>query len=145
MSKEITVFENSQIRRHYDADNEIWYFSLVDIVGALTDSMNPTDYLKKMRKRDIELNNYIGTNCPQVTMLSNGKNRKTLAGNVEQIFRHIQSIPSPKAEPFKQWLAKVGYERLQEIQDPSLSIDRAREKWKNKGRSEKWIQQRMTG
>ncbi len=145
MNKELTVFENSEIRRHYDSENEIWYFSLVDIVGALTDSANPTDYLKKMRKRDPELNAYIGTNCPQVAMLTNGKNRKTLAGNVEQIFRLIQSIPSPKAEPFKQWLAKVGYERLQEIQDPSLSMDRARENWKNKGRSEKWIQQRMTG
>ena len=145
MTKEIIIFENSQIRRHYDTENEVWYFSLVDIVGALTDSVNATDYLKKMRKRDAELNGYIGTNCPQVAMLTNGKNRKTLAGKVEQIFRLIQSIPSPKAEPFKQWLAKVGYERLQEIQDPSLSIDRARDTWKNKGRSEKWIQQRMTG
>ncbi len=145
MNKELTVFENSKIRRHYDSENEIWYFSLVDIVGALTDSANPTDYLKKMRKRDLELHAYIGTNCPQVAMLTNGKNRQTLAGNVEQIFRLIQSIPSSKAEPFKQWLAKVGYERLQEIQDPSLSMDRARENWKNKGRSEKWIQQRMTG
>jgi prophage antirepressor-like protein len=145
MSQEITVFENSQIRRHYDADKEVWYFSLVDIVGALTDSVNPTDYLKKMRKRDLELNSYLGTICPQVAMLTNGKNRKILAGNVEQIFRLIQSIPSPKAEPFKQWLARVGYERLQEIQDPALSMDRARENWKNKGRSEKWIQQRMMG
>ena len=140
----IIIFEISQIRRYYDTENEVWYFSLVDIVGALTDSVNATDYLKKMRKRDAELNGYIGTNCPQVAMLTNGKNRKTLAGKVEQIFRLIQSIPSPKAEPFKQWLAKVGYERLKEIQDPSLSIDRARDTWKNKGRSEKWIQQRMT-
>ena len=145
MNKEIIIFENSEIRRHYDSDNEIWYFSIVDIVGSLTDSVNPTDYLKKMRKRDLELNSYIGTNCPQVAMLTNGKNRKTLAGNVEQIFRVIQSVPSSKAEPFKHWLAKVGYERLQEIQDPSLSMDRARENWKKKGRSEKWIQQRMTG
>jgi prophage antirepressor-like protein len=141
----IKLFEDKKVRSHYDAENEIWYFALVDIVGALTDSANPTDYLKKMRKRDTELHSYIGTKCPQVEMLSNGKNRKTLAGNVEQIFRLIQSIPSPKAEPFKQWLAKVGYERLQEIQDPSLSMDRARENWKNKGRSEKWIQQRMMG
>jgi DNA-damage-inducible protein D len=145
MRNEIAVFENSNIRRHYNDENEVWYFSLVDIVGVLTDSLNPTDYLKKMRKRDTDLNNYIGTNCPQVAMLSNGKKRNILAGNVEQIFRIVQSIPSPKAEPFKQWLAKVGYERLQEIQDPSLSMDRARENWKNKGRSEKWILQRMTG
>ena len=145
MTKELIVFENSEIRRYFDSDTEVWFFSLVDIVGALTDSVNPTDYLKKMRKRDPELNAYIGTNCPQVAMLTNGKSRKTLAGNVEQVFRLIQAIPSPKAEPFKQWLAKVGYERLQEIQDPSLSMDRARENWKNKGRSDKWIQQRMTG
>lgn len=144
-NNELALFEAKQIRRHYDGEKEIWYFSLVDIVAALTESVNPTDYLKKIRKRDVELNFYIGTNCPQVAMLVNGKNRKTLAGNVEQIFRLIQSIPSPKAEPFKQWLAKVGYERLQEIQDPSLSMDRARENWQKMGRSEKWIQQRMTG
>ena len=143
--KDIVLFESKQIRRHYDSDNEVWYFSLVDIVGALTDSKNPTDYLKKIRKRDEELNTYIGTNCPQVAMLTNGKHRKTLAGNAQHIFRLIQSIPSPKAEPFKQWLAKVGYERLQEIQDPSLSMDRARENWQKMGRSEKWIQQRMMG
>lgn len=144
-NKTLAVFENKQIRRYYDNEKEIWYFSMVDIVEALTESSNPTDYLKKLRKRDMELNTYIGTNCPQVAMLSNGKNRKTLAGNAQHIFRLIQSIPSPKAEPFKQWLAKVGYERLQEIQDPSLSMDRARENWQKMGRSEKWIQQRMTG
>ena len=145
MENSITVFENKKIRRHYDAENELWYFSLVDIVEALTESKNATDYLKKLRKRDIELSSYIGTNCPHVEMLINGKKRKTLAGNAQHIFRLIQSIPSPKAEPFKQWLAKVGYERLQEIQDPSLSMDRARENWQKMGRSEKWIQQRMTG
>ena len=144
--KTIAVFENKQIRRHYEEDTEIWYFSLVDIIQALTDSTNPTDYLKKIRKRDEELNSFLGTNCPQIQMLTaSGKKRKTLAGNAEHIFRLIQSIPSPKAEPFKQWLAKVGYERLQEIQDPSLSMDRARENWQKMGRSEKWIQQRMTG
>ncbi|WDF66242.1 BRO family protein [Flavobacterium sp. KACC 22763] len=141
----IKVFEDKKVRSHYDTDNEIWYFSIVDIVEALTDSKNPTDYLKKIRKRDVELGSYIGTNCPQVIMLTNGKKRKTLAGNVENIFRIVQSIPSPKAEPFKQWLAKVGYERIQEIQDPVQSIDRARENWKQHGRSEKWIQQRMMG
>ena len=145
-NKAIAVFEAKQIRRHYDEKTEVWYFSLVDIVEALTDSNNATDYLKKLRKRDTELNTYLGTNCPQVAMITNtGKNRKTLAGNAEHIFRLIQSIPSPKAEPFKQWLAKVGYERMQEINDPSLSIDRARENWQKLGRSEKWIQQRMTG
>ncbi len=146
MSKQnLVLFENKQVRRYYDEKSEVWYFSVVDIVEALTDSANATDYLKKLRKRDAELGSYLGTNCPQVEMLTNGKNRKTLAGNVKDIFRIIQSIPSPKAEPFKQWLAKVGYERMQEINDPSLSMDRARENWQKMGRSEKWIQQRMTG
>ena len=144
-SQNIVLFENRQVRRYYDSENEIWYFSVVDIVEALTESVNPTDYLKKLRKRDAELGTYLGTNCPQVEMLSNGKKRKTLAGNAKDIFRLIQSIPSPKAEPFKQWLAKVGYERMQEIADPSQSIDRARENWQKLGRSVKWIQQRMTG
>ena len=144
-NKSLTVFENKQIRRHYDEATETWYFAVVDIVEALTDSTNPTDYFKKLRKRDSELGSYIGTNCPQVEMLVNGKKRKTLAGNAKDIFRIIQSIPSPKAEPFKQWLAKVGYERMQEISDPAQSLDRARENWQKLRRSEKWIQQRMTG
>ena len=144
-NRNIILFENRQVRRYYDAEKDIWYFSIVDIVEALTESANPTDYLKKLRKRDVELGTYLGTNCPQVEMLSNGKKRKTLAGNAQDIFRLIQSIPSPKAEPFKQWLAKVGYERMKEIADPSQSIDRARENWQKLGRSEKWIQQRMTG
>ena len=144
-TQSLVLFEKQKVRRYYDEKAEIWYFSIVDIVEALTDSANPTDYLKKLRKRDTELGTYVGTNCPQVEMLTNGKKRKTLAGNVKDIFRIIQSIPSPKAEPFKQWLAKVGYERIQEINDPSLSMDRARENWQKMGRSEKWIQQRMTG
>lgn len=142
----LAVFESKNIRRYYDEGKEIWYFSLVDIVAALTDSVNPTDYLKKIRRRDTELNTYLGTNCPHVSMpTETGKLRKLISGTAQHIFRLIQSIPSPKAEPFKQWLAKVGYERMQEIQDPSLSMDRARENWQKKGRSEKWIQQRMTG
>lgn len=115
----IKIFEQKQIRSYWHEKEEQWYFSVVDIVEALTDSVNPTDYLKKLRKRDAELGSYIGTNCPQVEMLTNGKKRKTLAGTVKDIFRIIQSIPSPKAEPFKQWLAKTGYERMQEIQDPA--------------------------
>ena len=141
----IKLFENKQIRSYWHEEEEQWYFSVVDIVEALSDSVNPTDYLKKLRKRDSNLGNYLGTNCPQVDMFTNGKKRKTLAGTVKDIFRIIQSIPSPKAEPFKQWLAKVGYERMQEIQDPAMSLDRARENWQKIGRSEKWIQQRMTG
>jgi len=144
-SKSLAVFENEEVRRHYDEASETWYFSVVDIVSALTDSANPTDYLKKLRKRDAELGSYIGTNCPQVEMITNGKKRKTLAGNVRDVFRIVQSITSPKAEPFKQWLAKVGYERIQEIADPAQGLDRARENWQKLGRSEKWIQQRMTG
>lgn len=145
-NQNLVLFESKQVRRYYDSENEVWYFSVVDIVQALTDSRNPTDYLKKLRKRDNELGLFLGTNCPQVEMLTHdGKKRKTLGGNVEHILRLIQSIPSPKAEPFKQWLAKVGYERMQEINDPSQSIDRARENWQKLGRSGKWIQQRMTG
>ncbi len=144
-TKSLAVFENKQVRRYYNEATDTWYFSVVDIVAILTDSINPTDYLKKLRKRDPELASYLGTNCPQVEMLTNGKLRKTLGGTVQDILRIIQAIPSPKAEPFKQWLAKVGYERMQEISDPSQSIDRARENWQKLGRSEKWIQQRMTG
>ena len=142
----IKLFESKKVRTHWDSTEEQWYFSLVDIVAALTDSANATDYLKKIRKRDDELNNYLGTNCPQVEMQTeSGVKRKTLAGTSKHVFRLIQSIPSPKAEPFKQWLAKVGYERIKEISDPEQSMERARENWQKLGRSEKWIQQRMTG
>ncbi|MCP4020636.1 MAG: hypothetical protein GY729_02235 [Desulfobacteraceae bacterium] len=142
----LAAFDNTHIRRYYNAETETWYFAIVDIVAALTDSKNPTDYLKKIRKRDTELGSYLGTNCPQVPMMtSTGKTRKTLAGTVEHVLRLVQSIPSPKAEPFKLWLAKVGYERIQETADPSKGLDRARENWQKMGRSEKWIQQRMMG
>lgn len=142
----LAVFESKKIRRYYDAQTETWYFSIIDVVSALTVSINPTDYLKKLRKRDIELGAYLGTNCPQVEMLTEtGKKRKTLGGSVQHILRLVQSIPSPKAEPFKQWLAKVGYERIQDMSDPARSLDRAREYWQQLGRSEKWIQQRMMG
>ena len=142
----IKLFESAQVRSHWDAAQEKWYFSVVDVVGILSESVNPTDYLKKLRKRDPELNTYLGTNCPQVAMRNqDGKTRITLAGSAEHILRFVQSIPSPKAEPFKLWLAKVGYERMQEIADPAQSLDRARENWQKMGRSEKWIQQRMTG
>jgi DNA-damage-inducible protein D len=144
--KSLAVFESKKIRRHYDEQMEIWYFSVIDVVEALTDSINPTDYLKKLRKRDMELGAYLGTNCPQVEMITEtGKKRKTLGGSAQHILRLVQSIPSPKAEPFKRWLAKVGYERIQDMSDPARSLDRARDYWRQHGRSEKWIQQRMMG
>jgi DNA-damage-inducible protein D len=144
--KQIVEFQEKRIRRHYDEAKDIWYFSMVDIVEALTDSKNPTDYLKKLRKRDATLGEYLVATCPLIEMeTATGKKRKTLAGNAQDILRLVQSIPSPKAEPFKLWLAKVGYERMQEIADPAQSLDRARENWQKLGRSEKWIQQRMTG
>jgi DNA-damage-inducible protein D len=146
---DIKIFENKKVRSQYDADKEMWYFSIVDIVGILTEQ--PTverarNYWKVLKNRLKKEGNESVTNCNQLKLQSDdGKFYKTDVGNVEDIFRLIQSIPSPKAEPFKQWLAKVGYERLQEINDPSQSIDRARENWQKLGRSEKWIQQRMTG
>jgi DNA-damage-inducible protein D len=131
----IKLFEQKKVRSHYDADKEIWYFSIVDIVGILTDQ--PTvdrarNYWKVLKNRLVKEGNETVTNCNQLKLeAEDGKLRLTDVGNVEDIFRLIQSIPSPKAEPFKQWLAKVGYERMQEINDPSQSIDRARENWQN--------------
>jgi hypothetical protein len=145
----IKLFENRKVRSQYDAEKEIWYFSIVDIIGILTDQ--PTverarNYWKVLKNRLLREGNETVTNCNRLKLeAEDGKLRLTDVGNVEDIFRLIQSIPSPKAEPFKQWLAKFGYERLQEINDPSQSIDRARENWQKLGRSEKWIQQRMTG
>lgn len=145
MTKEtaLKLFEQKQVRSIWNDEEEQWYFSIVDVVAVLTDSINPTDYLKKIRKRDSELGSYLGTNCPQVSMLSNGKNRKTLAGKTADIFRLIQSIPSPNAEPFKLWLAKVGSERLDEIADPEKGIDRLMESYLKKGYSKEWVNQRL--
>ena len=141
---EIKLYENKEIRSVWDEEKEEWYFSVVDVVGVLSESKNPTDYLKKMRKRDDQLAFYIGTNCPQVEMKSSsGKKRKILAGNMKDIFRIIQSIPSQKAEPFKLWLAEVGKERIDEIVDPELTIDRALETYLKKGYSREWINQRL--
>ena len=140
----IQLFEDRKIRTVWDEEKEEWYFSVVDVVAALSDSANPTDYLKKMRKRDEQLASYLGTNCPQVEMTgSTGKKRKVLAANTEQILRIIQSIPSPKAEPFRLWLAAVGRERIEETIDPEQAIDRALETYLKKGYSEDWIHQRI--
>ncbi|PIR47208.1 MAG: hypothetical protein COV07_00190 [Candidatus Vogelbacteria bacterium CG10_big_fil_rev_8_21_14_0_10_45_14] len=145
-SKKIAIFEGRNVRRIWDEKTETWFFSVVDIVQILTESVNPTDYLKKLRKRDTALAGYIGTNCPQIEMeTESGKSRKTLAGNPEHLFRIIQSIPSKKAEPIKLWLAKVGYERVQEMSDPEKALNRSREYWQKMGRDAKWIQQRMMG
>ena len=140
----IKIFEEKRIRTLWDEEQEKWYFSVVDVVQVLTDSVNPTDYLKKMRKRDPELGRYLGTNCPQVAMLTNtGKRRITLAADTTQILRIIQSITSPKAEPFKLWMAQVASERLDQYQDPELSINQAIQDYKRLGYSEKWINQRL--
>jgi hypothetical protein len=146
MSKKeaLKIFENNNVRVVWDDEQQEWYFCVVDVIEVLTDSINPTDYLKKMRKRDPELNVYMGTNCPQVLMTTpTGKRRKTLAANSEQLFRIIQSIPSSKAEPFKQWMAQVAAERLDQMQDPELSIDQAVADYQRLGYSESWINQRL--
>lgn len=149
MSKEnaIKIFEQKQVRTHWDEEQEKWYFSIVDVVAVLTDSSNPRDYWFKMKVRvKMEDGLELSTICRQLKMkAADGKMRETDVADTEALLRIIQSIPSPKAEPFKQWLAKVGYERMQEIADPEQSLDRARENWQKLGRSEKWIQKRMSG
>ena len=143
-NNKIILFQSRSIRRAWH--NETWFYSLVDIVGALTESANPTDYLKKLRKRDEELRSYLGTNCPQVVMLTEtGKKRRTLAGNTQDIFRLIQSVPSKKAEPFKRWLAKVGQERIDEIENPELAQERMKVLYEQKGYPKDWIDKRLRG
>ena len=140
----IKLFEEKRVRTVWDDQQEKWYFSIVDVVAVLTDSANPTDYLKKMRKRDPQLAEFVGTNCPQVAMLTEtGKKRQTLAADTEAMFRIIQSIPSPKAEPFKLWMAHVAAERLDQMQDPELSINQALMDYKRLGYSDNWINQRL--
>lgn len=140
----IQLFEGKKVRIVWDAEQEKYYFSVVDIVQVLTDSTNPTDYLKKLRKRDTELGTYLGTNCPQVEMLTfTGKKRNTLAADLQGIFRIIQSIPSKKAEPVKQWLAQLGEQRIDQIIDPELTFQMAVEDYRRQGYSDKWINERM--
>ena len=142
----IKIFQDGKIRSVWNEEEEQWYFSVVDVVGVLTESVNPTDYLKKLRKRDESLGCFLGTNCPQVEMYTtSGVKRKTLAANVKCLLRIIQSIPSPKAEPFKQWLAQIGYERIQEIENPELAQERMKELYEKKGYPKDWIDKRLRG
>ncbi len=146
-NKQITIFEGQKIRRHWDDKAEKWYFSVVDVVSALTGSDNPQVYWRVLKKRLIdEGSGETVTKCNGLKMPApDGKMRLTDVADIEVMFRLIQSIPSPKAEPFKLWLAKVGYERIQEISDPEKALNRGRDYWQRMGRSQKWIQQRMMG
>lgn len=138
----LIVFESKEIRRVWY--NDEWWFAVADIVETLTASKDVRQYIKRMRQRDDALNSYWGTNCTLLSMTAkDGKKRKITAANTEAIFRIIQSIPSKKAEPFKQWLAKVGYERIQEIENPELAAERARQYYRELGYSEDWIAKRM--
>lgn len=149
MGEDLTLFENKRIRHIYDEEKEVYYFSIVDIVAILIekDYQSARKYWKVLKGRILKEGfSELVTNCYQLKLQADdGKMRKTDVADIKTIFRIIQSIPSKKAEPIKQWLAKVGQERVQEMADPSKAIDRARETYQKLGRSEKWIQQRMTG
>ncbi|MBX2923816.1 MAG: Bro-N domain-containing protein [Chitinophagaceae bacterium] len=144
--KNIKLFESKTVRTHWDEEKGLWFFSVIDVIEILTESPRPRKYwnaLKtKLKAEGSELSQKLGQLKMEAT---DGKFYLTDVADTETLLRIIQSIPSPKAEPFKQWLAKVGYERMQEIADPEQSLDRARENWQKLGRSEKWIQQRMSG
>lgn len=148
-NQDLTIFEKFKIRRQYDEKEEKWYFSVIDIIAALTEQ---TDYKKAktywttLKNRLKKEGSEVVTNCDQLKMpAQDGKNRLTDVANVETILRLVQSVPSKKAEPIKLWLAKVGYERMEEITDPEKSLNRARDNWQKLGRSEKWVQQRIMG
>jgi DNA-damage-inducible protein D len=149
MKTQPAFFEEHQIRRVYDESTETWLFSVIDIVRVLTqasDYQAARKYWKVLKGRLDKEGSQLVTNCYQLKMAAeDGKQRLTDVATAETLLRLVQSVPSPKAEPIKLWLAKVGYERMQEMADPALSLDRARETWQKHGRSEKWIQQRMTG
>jgi len=145
----LAVFENYKIRRVYDEAAEIWFFSVVDVVAALiqqSDYQTARKYWNKLKERLVKEGSQLVTNCHQLKMeADDGKQRLTDVASPETLLRLIQSVPSPRSEPIKLWLAKVGYERMQDMSDPARSLDRARDFWRQHGRSEKWIQQRMMG
>lgn len=142
--KAIKIFEQKLVRTHWDNDQEKWFFAIVDVIAVLTDSPNPQVYWRVLKKRLKDEGNETVTNCNGLKMEAlDGKMRMTDVADTEQLFRLIQSIPSPKAEPFKVWLAQVASERLDEMQDPELSIDRALEQYLKLGYSENWINQRL--
>ncbi|MDU4398596.1 MAG: BRO family protein [Veillonella sp.] len=145
MSDDVKMFEGSQIRSVWDNEREEWYFSVVDVIGSLTESNNPRDYWYRVKKRmSEEERSELSTFCRQLKLKStDGKSYKTDVADMQGIFRIIQSVPSPKAEPFKMWLAEVGKERIDEIIDPELTIDRALEGYARKGYSREWINQRF--
>ncbi len=149
MKSTLAVFENYKIRRIYDEKQEKWYFSVIDIIAVLVeqkDFKKAQSYWTTLKSRLKKEENESVTKCDKLKMQSSdGKFYKTDAANVETILRLVQSVPSPKAEPIKLWLAKVGYERMQEMTDPEKALNRSREYWQKQGRSKKWIQQRMMG
>ena len=140
----IKLFESKNIRSVWNEAEEKWYFSVQDVVSILTETVDAKDYIKKIKKRDLQLNNNWGTICPLVEMVAgDGRKRKIQAADTKGLLRIIQSIPSPKAEPFKLWLAQVGSERIEEIENPELAIQRTREIYKLKGYSDEWVEKRM--
>jgi len=146
MIDKIVLFEGNKIRREWDKKKEKWYFSVVDIVGVLSESKNSRKYWNKLSERLRKEGSEVVTKCHRLKMMApDGKYYLTDAADTETMFRIVQSVPSPKAEPLKLWLAKVGYERLQDISDPERSLNRARDYWQRMGRSKEWIQQRMMG
>lgn len=143
-NKLIVIFDEQPVRRSWDSKKEKWYFSVVDVISVLTQSTDSRNYWKVLKSRLKQEGSEVVTKCNQLKLLAkDGKRYLTDVADVETILRLVQSVPSPKAEPFKMWLAKVGYERMQETIDPELSITRARKNWQMRGHSDKWIQQRM--
>ena len=146
MKKSIKLFESKKVRTHWDESEEKWYFAIVDVIAILTNSPNPQVYWRVLKKRLKDEGNQTVTNCNGLKMEApDGKMRLTDVANTEQLLRLIQSIPSPKAEPFKQWLAKVGYERIEEIENPELAQERMKELYEQKGYSKDWIDKRLRG